>query len=130
MHGSDTEHSACSEAGTSKQSERRRQSRRPLHGTAHVLAPGRAALGVNLLDIGVSGISVVAAVDAPTDAECTLRFVLPRGFESMQIETQAVVAHSVFSPSDNGFRVGMGFRRLTDDQLSAIKTYVGAAAQG
>lgn len=93
-----------------------------------MLVLGLRPLEVMTLDIGISGISVVAAVDAPPDAECTLRFFLPRGLESMPIETQVVVAHSVFSGPDDGYRVGMGFRKLTDEQVSAIKVYVSSRA--
>ena len=105
--------------------DRRQQGRRTLRGTAYLLLPGREPLGVRMLDISIAGLSIAAAANAPPNASCGIRFSVPSGGESVQIETQVTVNHSVFSRTEDGFRIGLQFKRLTDAQTSAIKKFVG-----
>lgn len=106
-------------------SDRKPQSRRPLRGTAHLLISGRPPLPVKILDAGVSGVSIVAALNAPVDAECGIRFALPTGLQLLTIETKVVVQQSVFSRIDDGFRVGLRFKGLSLDQASALRSFAG-----
>jgi len=113
------------EGRISSLAERRQQGRRALRGTAYLLLPGREPLAVRMLDISIAGVSIAAAANAPPNASCGIRFSVPSGGESVQIETQVVVNHSVFSRTEDGFRIGLQFKRLTDSQASAIKKFCG-----
>ena len=104
--------------------ERRQQSRRPLRATAHLLIASRQSLSVRVLDVGVSGISIVTAANAPVDAECGLRFSIPWGLQTLCIEAAVSVAQSVFSRNDDGFRVSLRFKSLTDEQANALRNFV------
>ena len=113
------------EGKISSLADRRQQGRRALRGTAYLLLPGREPLAVRMLDVSIAGVSIAAAANAPPNASCGVRFSVPSGLESVQIETQVTVNHSVFSRTEDGFRIGLQFKRLTDSQANAIKKFVG-----
>jgi hypothetical protein len=51
-------------------------------------------------------------------------FPLGWGPNMLSIETAVVVEHSVFSRTEDGFRTGLQFKTLSDQQIRAIESYV------
>lgn len=105
-------------------SDRRQRERRVLRGTAYLAVPGHRPLPSRLLDICVSGISIAISVSLQTGSECNLRFPLGWGPNMVVIESAVVVVDSVFSRTEDGFRTGLQFKGLTDQQIKAIESYV------
>lgn len=105
-------------------SDRRQRERRVLRGTAYLALHGHPRLPSRLLDISISGVSIAISVNLPTRTECNLRFPLGWGPNMLLIETAVVVEHSVFSRTEDGFRTGLQFKMLSDQQIRAIESYV------
>jgi c-di-GMP-binding flagellar brake protein YcgR len=106
---------------------RRQHQRRALRVAAHIDVPGQPPIDVRTIDISVGGMGIAAPFNAPINATCTVRFVLPLpppadGY----VEVRATVAHSMYSGSENAFKVGLTFLDLPAAAEERIRGYVTA----
>jgi c-di-GMP-binding flagellar brake protein YcgR len=105
-------------------SDRRRDERRIYRSGAVWTPVGMAPVQVRTLDISVGGIALVAAFNPPVGCLCLVRFTLPGREGPFTVETSGGVARSVFSSTDDGFRVGLYFDPLSDEATRALQRYV------
>jgi c-di-GMP-binding flagellar brake protein YcgR len=105
-------------------SDRRRDERRIFRGGALWMPVGKAATQVRTLDVSAGGIAIVATFNPPAGCLCLVRFVLPTRDGPFTVETSGRVARSVFSSTDDGFRVGLHFDPLSDEAARALQRYV------
>lgn len=77
------------------------------------------------LNIGVSGMAIVA--DGPIAANATLavQFLLPFGGALQQIVAHVRVVHSVYSSSERGFVIGMTFMSLAPATVQFLTAFAG-----
>ena len=107
--------------------DRRRYERKALRCAAHLLVPGRQPLAVRALDICPDGMGVVAPVNIPTSARCVVRFAIPlMPRAGTCVEVQVSVIHSVYSASEDGFRIGLRFTSLAPEIALAISQFMKA----
>lgn len=74
-----------------------------------------------MLDISAGGAGILAPANPQRGTQFTLRVGLPkRPMGSTLIEVPVEVTHSIFSSSENGFKIGLRFTRLEPSAASAI----------
>ena len=105
-------------------SDRRRDERRIYRGGAVWTPVGMAATQVRTVDVSAGGIAIVATFNPPVGCLCTVRFSLPGRTGPFTVETSGRVVRSVFSSSDDGFRVGLFFDPLSDEAARTLQRYV------
>ncbi len=103
--------------------ERRQEPRKTLRTPATVRVAGQA-LQVRTLDVSVSGVAIVAAVNPPAGMRLELEFLLPGRKGVVPVRARGQVMHSVLCGAENGFRVGVTFTELDDASRRAIEAYV------
>ncbi len=108
--------------------EQRAHDRRPLRTQVELLLPGRAPLAMRTTDISISGIGLLASANPPLGLRVGLRLRLPNALSASApptvFELQAVVRHSVFSRSENAYRIGMAFVQPSDKLLVAVGNFI------
>lgn len=105
--------------------DRRQNERKPLRTTSYLRLPGARPVAVRSVDIGIGGISVIAAANPPAKTSCVIRVGLPAGALGIKlVEVQASVLHSVFSGREDGFKVGLNFVSLSAEARQAISSYL------
>lgn len=106
-------------------SDRRGDERRLYRGGALWAPIGLAPLQARTLDLSVSGLGLVSPVNPPVGTRCQVRFSVPtREHGPMSIDAFAVVARSIFSSADDGFRVGLMFENLAADAKREVQRFV------
>lgn len=103
--------------------ERRQEPRKTLRTPATVRVAGQA-IQVRTLDVSVSGVAIVAAVNPPAGMQLELEFLVPGRQGVVPIRVHGQVMHSVLCGAENGFRVGVVFRNLDEAARRAIEAYV------
>lgn len=74
------------------------------------------------LDISKSGAGVVSDLNMPVGSVVTLRMNIPaRPSGSALFEAKATVANCTLAARNSGFRLGLEFRPLSDDALTALQ---------
>lgn len=103
--------------------DRRQEARKPLRTPATVRAGGKA-FQVRTLDVSVSGVAIVAAVNPPVGMPLEVEFLVPGRSGVTRICLRGQVMHSVLCGAENGFRVGVGFNAPDEASRRAIEAYV------
>lgn len=105
--------------------DRRQYIRRTFRSTAYLVFPQRDPIPVQTFDISLGGVGIVAPVNPPPKTECDILLNIPSGSSSivkMQVPSQ--VMHSVFSSSENGFKVGFRFTTMPQGLTAAILRFM------
>lgn len=103
--------------------ERRQDPRKTLRTPATVRVAGQS-FQVRTLDVSVSGVAIVAAVNPPAGMSLEVEFLLPGRNGVSRVSARAQVMHSVLCGAENGFRVGVTFSALDETSRRAIDVYV------
>ena len=109
---------------TSGSGERRTTERYARRITAYLLFPGHPPFAVRTADLSTLGVSVIAPVNLPAHPACAIQFDVST--ESIGTEVRATVTHSVYSGSDDGFRVGFRFSSMTPELTNNIQKLLSA----
>jgi c-di-GMP-binding flagellar brake protein YcgR len=104
--------------------ERRVDERRPYRTTATVIA-GNNEFQVRTLDLSLSGLCIVAAINPQPN----LRFRLRMRFDrqpgaAVILESEVQVVHSVLARQESGFRIGLRFIKPSDQLLKAVNNFL------
>lgn len=92
-----------------------------------MLLPGNQEVAARSLDISSTGMAIVAPANPPVGMACGIRLMLPlRDAKVVQIEPRVKVMQSLWSASDNGFKVGLRFQALTPEQTRALRDFLDA----
>jgi c-di-GMP-binding flagellar brake protein YcgR len=101
--------------------ERRVEERRPYRSTATVIAGGRE-FQIRTLDISLSGMCIVAAINPQPNLRFRLRMRLDRQPQgAVTLETDVQVVHSVLARQESGLR----FPNPSAELLRAISHFLG-----
>lgn len=107
--------------------DRRQYERKTLRCVAQLLLPGRQPLVVRASDICPGGMGIVAPVNLPISVACVIRFVMPLVPRAgASVEAQAIVIYSVYSASEDGFKIGLRFGGVSAEMASAISQFMRA----
>ena len=100
---------------------RRTTSRTGLRGPATVALAGGLTRGVEMHDLSLDGLSVMAARPISPGTRCTISFDLPLGEppSSRRVTAQAKAVYSSYTGAD-GFKVGMIFMGLETEAQRLI----------
>jgi c-di-GMP-binding flagellar brake protein YcgR len=111
---------------TTSESSGRVHRRRLLNIPAEVALSASQSFAVRLLDVSEGGAGIVAPAAAPSGLKFTLRFQLPErvGMAATPVELQSRVVHSVLSRDSAGFRIGVQFLALRDEEIQRLRSYV------
>lgn len=104
-------------------SERRSFLRKSLRTIATVHVAGQT-VRVRTLDVSVSGMAIVAAVNPPPGMSFDIEFELLVGGRGATVRAKAQVMHSVLSSADSGFRIGLNFLSIEPASVTAIEQYL------
>jgi hypothetical protein len=108
--------------------DRRKYERKIFRGTAQVQISSQQRITVRVLNISRSGIGIIAPVNLPNRATCTILFSMPsplRGMESLEV--QAAVIHRAPCKGADGFIIGLRFDNPSPRMISLIDNLVAAA---
>ena len=107
-------------------SDRRLHLRKPLRVNAQLLLAGHPAQIVRTANITLGGMSILALVNLPLRAHCSLLFALPRkGGAAKNIQVEASVLHGIFSDNEGGFiKIGLQFKTLSAEAAQAIQAFL------
>ena len=107
------------------QLQRRATARRSLRGDAQLLLSNTETFDGRTLDISADGLGLVMPVNVPEKLACTVKFSIPStAAHRLWFEAKAAVVHSVLSGREDGFKIGLQFRRPSSELASAIRAYV------
>ena len=105
--------------------ELRRHDRRLLRTTATVVLAGTQTFEVRTLDISEGGAAIVAAANPKSGTVFQIRMAIPRkAKDSIPIEAEVQVMHSIFVNSEQGFRIGLRFVRIEPAAAAAITQFL------
>jgi c-di-GMP-binding flagellar brake protein YcgR len=107
--------------------DRRSCQRKVLRTVAQLRLPGAQALAVRTLDISSDGLCIAAAVNLPAKTECVVCLAMPvRTRGSTSVEIHACVVHSIFTSSEDCFKIGLQFTTLSPETAQTITQFLGA----
>lgn len=82
---------------------------------------------VRTLDVSLGGMAIVCDFNLPAGMSAELAFNVPlaTGRNVVPVQVKAIVVHSMFSGSEDGFKTGLKFTGLDDASAAALKQYIG-----
>ena len=105
--------------------ERRQHERRVLRGPSQIQFDNQPFMSTRTMDVSVSGLGIVAPVNPPPRTTCTVKFVVPIDTDrQVTITATAVVTHSIFTRSEDGFKVGLMFTGMAAETTAVLQRYV------
>lgn len=105
--------------------ERRDEARKSMRVRVSLSAPGRPMLEARGLEIGLSGMSLVAEANPAINALFTLGFTLLFADRStLVVQISGSVAYCVFSSAHRGFKVGLNFKGAPPQVVAALERYM------
>lgn len=109
----------------SEEAERRTAERKGLRTRATILLGQTQAFEVRTLDLAAGGMGIVAQANPRPGTLMMIRFQLPiKPVGYTPVEARAKVVHSVYSASEQGFKIGLAFIELRPDVAAAVQRYV------
>jgi c-di-GMP-binding flagellar brake protein YcgR len=105
--------------------ERRVTDRKTLRTRATIILGQTQAFEVRTLDLSTGGMGIVAQANPRPGTLMGIRFMLPLkpgGYHPF--EARAKVAHSVYSASEQGFKIGLSFIDLSPEAAAAAQRFV------
>ncbi|MDG0856928.1 PilZ domain-containing protein [Roseateles puraquae] len=109
----------------SEEAERRTAERKGLRTRATLLLGQTQAFEVRTLDLASGGMGIVAQANPRPGTVMVIRFQLPiKPMGYVPIEARARVVHSVYSASEQGFKIGLAFIEIRPDAAAAVLRYV------
>lgn len=107
------------------ESERRITERKTLRTRATIILGQTQAFEVRTLDMSVGGMGIVAQANPRPGTLMAIRFMLPlKPTGHVAFEAKAKVAHSVYSASEQGFKIGLSFIELSPEAAAAAARFV------
>ena len=98
--------------------------RRMLRIAAQLSLPTEGVIEVHTTDISLGGLGVVMNTDPAEGVSYTLRVVLPRNDRKrFLLQSQVVVANSIFCAREAGFKVGLRFVGLDATASLALSEF-------
>lgn len=105
--------------------DNRRFERKKFRSAAWLILPGHPPFKVGGHDISAGGVSVVASVNAPAGATCTIRLMITTRKDPLAtFEVPVRVVHSIFANRENGFVVGLQFTKISRELAAAISEFM------
>ena len=106
--------------------ERREFARKPMTGPARLTIQGQAPFMVRIRDISLGGLSVVADINVPLGQVMRIEFniVVRKSGRFTSISTLGRLSYTAFSQSENGFKAGLQFTALADNDRQLILQYI------
>ncbi|MDD0811724.1 PilZ domain-containing protein [Curvibacter sp. RS43] len=101
--------------------ERRIQNRKLIRVPALLELSGRPPLNVRTVELSASGLGLACAVNLAPGLTCTVRLRLIGGEGSVELALPGQLTYSVLSQRDGGFRLGVQFKNLSDDQAKRVE---------
>lgn len=112
---------------SASEAERRVTERKGLRTRATIILGQTQAFEVRTLDMSLGGMGIVAQANPRPGTLMAIRFMLPlKPSGYVPFEAKAKVAHSVYSASEQGFKIGLSFIDLAPDAAAAAQRYVSA----
>ncbi len=109
----------------SEEAERRTAERKSLRTRATLLLGQTQAFEVRTLDLATGGMGIVAQANPRPGTLLVIRFQLPiKPVGCAPVEARAKVVHSVYSASEQGFKIGLAFIELRPDMAAAVLRYL------
>lgn len=105
--------------------ERRIAERKTLRIRATIILGQTQAFEVRTLDMSVGGMGIVAQANPRPGTLMAIRFMLPikpTGYHPF--EAKAKVAHSVYSASEQGFKIGLSFVDIAPEAAAAAQRFI------
>ena len=105
--------------------ERRVTERKTLRTRATLVLGQTQAFDVRTLDVCTGGMAIVAQANPRPGTVMAIRFMLPLKPGGYQpFEARAKVAHSIYSASEHGFKIGLTFIDLSAEAAAASQRFL------
>ncbi len=105
--------------------QRRKHERKPYHAPGQLLVADKRIIDIRIVDISLGGMAVIAPFNPPHASLCVVRFALRNSSETnTTLLIRSAVTHSIFSSREDGFKVGLVFRSLSDDAQSVLRQFL------
>lgn len=110
---------------SASEEERRVTERKPLRIRATVVLGQTQSFEVRTLDLSVGGMGIVAQANPRPGTHMGIRFMLPlKPGGYVPFEARAKVIHSVYSASEQGFKIGLVFLALNEGAAASLQRFV------
>ena len=108
------------------ETDRREHERKPLRIEAHLLPPQQPPFRVRLIDISHGGLRMACSVNPPLMSVSVVRMALPRPDRGAAplIEVGVQVINSIYSRTEDGFRVGLKFLEMPAAAKGIISAFL------
>ena len=110
---------------SASEAERRTTERKTLRTRATIILGQTQAFEVRTLDMSLGGMGIVAQANPRPGTLMAIRFMLPlKPSGYFTFEAKAKVAHSVYSASEQGFKISLSFIDLAPEAAAAAQRFV------
>ena len=110
----------------SNPSDRRDGARRPFRGRVVLRFAGAQQLECRGWDLSTGGMSVISPYNLPPGLHFDVVFALTKDGQNIPIEAGVQVQYSSFASDQDGFRVGLMFKRISESSAATVNKWVSA----
>ncbi len=102
-----------------------REHRRIFRSTGHLRFLGYPPIRVRTFDLCTTGACIIAPLNLPPKTLCALRITLPTApAGSSPLELPVRVTQTFFCGSEDGFKIGLEFGKLSEEIQLQLKRYL------